>query len=197
MTKRFVLLLAMMACIAPAWAQPEALTIPRNLEQLTDRSAVILRGTVMSVSVEKHPELTHLDTVVVTLRVKEALKGQAGNTFTFRQYVWGPSDRKNVAGYGKGQELLLMMIEPSRYGLSSPAGLEQGRFLISRDADGREVAVNGRGNLKLFDGIGPLAAAKGIYLSPTTSSLIQRHVAGPVEVRDLATMIREFAQRSP
>ena len=44
--------------------------------------------SVVSVRMEKHPELTNLDTVVVTLRVRETLKGQAGETFTFRQYVW-------------------------------------------------------------------------------------------------------------
>lgn len=197
MLKRIIFLLAVLACVLPAWAQTEALTIPRNLEQLTVRSAVILRGTVVRVRAEKHPELGSLDTVVVTLRVKETLKGQAGSTFTFRQYVWGPSGRKDVAGYGKGQDLLLMMIAPSRYGLSSPAGLEQGRFLITHEASGREIAVNGRGNLKLFEGVSAEAAAKGIYLSPSAASLVRSHVAGPIEARDLTAMIREFSQRSP
>lgn len=192
--RRILLLLVMVACAAPAWAQSSALTIPRNLEQLTNRSAVILRGTVISARVEKHPELTALDTVVVKLQVRETLKGQAGSTFTFRQYVWDIRKGKNAGGYQKGQDLLLMMIAPSEYGLSSPAGLDQGRFLISRDRSGMELAVNGYGNMKLFDGIGTQVAAKGIPLSLRTSSLLQKHVKGPVELRDLTALIRELAQ---
>jgi len=183
-----------MALTAPAIAQRGALTVPRNLGQLTARSADIVRGTVISAHVEKHPEFSSLNTVVVTLRVKETLKGQAGSRFRFRQYIWDVRDGKNAAGYQTGQELLLMMIEPSRYGLSSPAGLEQGRFVISRDSTGREVAVNGHGNMKLFDGISVQVAAKGITLSPRTSSLVQKHPQGPVELRDLAALIRELAQ---
>jgi hypothetical protein len=192
--KRILLLLVMVACVAPAWAQSSALTIPRNLDQLTARSADIVRGTVISARVEKHPEFSGLDTVVVKLQVKETLKGQASGVFTFRQYVWDIRDRKYAAGYQKGQDLLLMMIAPSQYGLSSPAGLEQGRFVISREENGREVAVNGRGNMKLFDGVSSQVAAKGIALSPRTSSLVQRHVGGPVELRDLTALIRELAQ---
>lgn len=192
--KRLLLLLALVAFAAPASAQSRALTVPRNLDQLTHRSAVIVRGTVISTRLEKHPELNALDTVVVKLQVKETLKGQTGSTYTFRQYVWDIGDRKNASGYLKGQELLLMMIEPSRYGLSSPAGLEQGRFLVSRDKNGREVAVNGYGNMKLFDGLGAQVAAKGIPLSDRTASLVQKQVGGPVELRDLTTLIRELAQ---
>jgi hypothetical protein len=175
-------------------AQSGALTIPRNLDQLTARSADIVRGTVISARVEKHPEFNALSTVVVNLRVQETLKGHASGTFTFRQYVWDIRDRKYAGGYQKGQDLLLMMIAPSEYGLSSPAGLEQGRFMISRDSSGREIAVNGHGNLKLFDGISARVAVKGIPLSPRTSSLVQKHIKGPVELRDLTALIRELAQ---
>ena len=190
--KRFFLLLMVM-CAAPAWAQSGALTVPRNLDQLTHRAAVIVRGTVISARVEKHPELTALDTVVVKLQVKESLKGQTGGTYTFRQYLWDTRNRKNAAGYLKGQELLLLMIEPSRYGLSSPAGLEQGRFVISRDQNGHQVAVNGRGNMGLFNGVSTQAAAKGIALSSRTAGLVQRKFGGPVELSDLTTLIRELA----
>jgi len=184
----------MLACAAPAWAQSSALTVPRSLDQLTNRAAVIVRGTVISAQVQKHPELTGLETVVVKLRVNETLKGQTGSTFTFRQYIWDIRDRQDAAGYLKGQELLLMMIAPSRYGLSSPAGLEQGRFVISRDSKGREMALNGHGNMKLFDGISAQVSAKGIPLSPRTSSLVRKHAKGPVELRDLTALIRELTQ---
>ena len=193
----YALLLTALTASAPVFAQQSALTVPRNLEQLTDRAAVIVRGNVVSAHMEKHPELTNLDTVVVTLHVRETLKGQAGETFTFRQYVWDLRDRMNAVGYKKGQDVLLMMIEPSRYGLSSPAGMEQGRFRIERDGFGRECAVNSRNNLQLFDGVGALMAREGIVPSPTASSLLAKHRRGPIGLRELTAVSRQLAAASP
>jgi hypothetical protein len=191
----YVLLVAALTAIAPAFAQQSALVVPRNLEQLTNSSASIVRGSVVSVRMEKHPELTNLDTVVVTLRVRDTLKGQASDNFVFRQYVWGIRDRMNTLGYKKGQDVLLMMIAPSRYGLSSPAGVEQGRFRIERDASGREFAVNAHDNLQLFDGVGAQIAKEGVVLSPASARLVTRHRRGPVELRELTALIRELAAR--
>ncbi len=193
----FFVMLVAMVLTAPAIAQSGALTVPRNIDQLTDRSAVIVRGTVLSARVEKHPELTGLDTVVVKMRVQETLKGQAKGTYTFRQYILDIRDRYDVAGYRKGQELLLMMIAPSAYGLSSPAGMEQGRFRITRDSTGKEFAVNGSANFRLFDGISAQLAKEGIALSLRSSSLVAHHQRGPVEVSELTVLIRELAQWKP
>ena len=189
---RAALILAAFACAAPALAQRGALTLPRNLEQLTDRASDIVRGTVVSAHVEKHPELDNLDTVVVTLRLSDTLKGSARETFTFRQFIWDVRDRSDAAGYRKGQELLLLMIAPSRYGLSSPAGLDQGRFRIERDRSGRETAVNGMGNFKLFDGLGA-SKASAVTLTTRQASLVAKHRKGPVDAAELTAMIRAFA----
>jgi hypothetical protein len=194
--KRFFLLLLAVVLAAPAWAQRGAMTVPRNLSQLTDRSAYIVRGNVVSAHVEKHPEFTNLDTVVVTLRVKETLKGETGNTFTFRQFIWDIRDRSDGAGYQKGQDLLLMMIAPNQHGLSSPAGLQQGRFRILRDKTGKEFAVNGQSNFKLFEGMGTELARKGITLSAKSSALVAKHRSGPVAVGDLTGLIRELTKES-
>lgn len=194
--KGILLLLFVLSLAAPAWAQRGALTIPRNLDQLTDRAAVIVRGNVISAHVEKHPELSGLNTVVVKLRVTETLKGRAQGTFTFRQYIWDIRDRSDSAGYRKGQDLLLLMIAPSEYGLSSPAGLDQGRFNIVRDSTGKEFAVNGHSNVRLFDGISVQLAKQGVTLSPKSASLVDRHRKGPVELGALTALIRELASGS-
>jgi hypothetical protein len=186
------LILAALMFAAPAGAQRGALTVPRNLEQLTDRAADIVRGTVVSAHVEKHPELTNLDTVVVTLRLSDTLKGSAQEKFTFRQFIWDARDRQDAAGYRKGQDLLLLMIAPSRYGLSSPAGLEQGRFRIERDRKGREMAINGAGNLKLFEGL-DASTKSAASLSSRQASLVAKHRKGPVDAAALTEMIRTFA----
>lgn len=190
---RFLLLATALVVTAPASAQQSALTMPRNLDQLTDRAAVIFRGNVVSAQVEKHPEFQSLDTVVVTMRVRETLKGEPGKMYTFRQYIWDIRDRLNAAGYRKGQDLLLMMIEPSAAGLSSPAGLDQGRFRIQRDADGREVAANGHGNFRLFHGLAADAAKEGAMLSPASMRLAETHQRGPIAVAELTRLIRQLA----
>ena len=191
--KRALLVLAACIAAAPAFAQRGAMTVPRNLDQLTDRASDIVRGTVVSARVEKHPELSNLDTVVVTLRVHDTLKGSAAGTFTFRQYIWDMRDRYDAAGYRKGQDLLLLLIAPSEYGLSSPAGMDQGRFRIERDRAGREVAVNGTDNLRLFDGLA--SADKSVAtLTPKQASLAARHRKGPVELAELEAMIRAFSR---
>jgi hypothetical protein len=189
-----LLVLAAFLAAAPALAQRGAMTVPRNLDQLTDRASDIVRGTVISARVEKHPELANLDTVVVTLRVRETLKGDVQGTFTFRQYVWDVRDGWDAAGYRKGQDMLLLMVAPSRLGLSSPAGMEQGRFRIQRDRSGREMAVNGAGNRQLFEGLPAAAEQAGIALTAKQAGLVAKHRGGPVELGELEAMIRSFAR---
>jgi hypothetical protein len=186
---------ALAACFlaAPAVAQRGAMTVPRNLGELTERASDIVRGTVLEARVEKHPELTALDTVVVTLRLRETLKGPASGTFTFRQYLWDVRDRYSAAGYRKGQDLLLLMIAPSRYGLSSPAGMGQGRFLIRRDRSGGESAVNGMGNARLFAGLGESTTKSGVPLTARQASLVAKHRSGPIEIGELSALIRTLA----
>ena len=176
----------------PLLAQRGALTRSRNLGELVSQSAVILRGHVVSVRAEPHPELSNLWTIVVTLRVREVLKGDAGPTFTFRQFIWDIRDRYDTAGYRKGQQLLLLMNPVTRYGLSSPAGLEQGRFRIRRDRDGRELAVNGHGNANLFRDLQQQLTRKRIELAPQAASLIQQHPSGPLPLDGLRDMIQQL-----
>ncbi len=178
---------------APAMAQRGALTVPRNINQLTDRAAIIVRGYVSSAVVEKHPEFTNLHTVVMTLRVREMLKGQPAETFTFRQYIWDVRDRYDAAGYQKGQQVLLLLLAPNQHGLSSPAGMEQGRFRILRDRDGNETAINGAGNFGLFEDVETQASKKGVKLSLRSLSLVRQSKGGAVAADSLVELIRELA----
>jgi hypothetical protein len=189
--------LVTVACLATssAFAQRGAMTVPQNLDELTDRAQDVVRGTVVSAHVEKHPELTNLHTVVVTLRVGETLKGAARETYSFRQYIWDVRDRYDAAGYRKGQELLLLMNAPSRYGLASPVGLEQGRFRVQRDRTGRGVALNGAGNVRLFDRLQG-SPGKPAALTPRQASLVTKHRGGPVALDELAGMIRAYAKNN-
>jgi len=185
--------LAALFLAAPAFAQRGAMTVPRSLEQMSERAADIVRGTVVSARVEKHPELSNLDTVVVTVRVRETLKGEARGNFTFRQYIWDIRDRWDAAGYRKGQDLLLVLNAPTRYGLTSPVGIEQGRFRIQRDRNGGFVALNGTGNLHLLDGVAEAAAKDGVALNARQADLVARHRGGAIELGALMAMFRAFA----
>ncbi len=182
-------LLLAVAAASPAVAQRTARTVPADLSELVAQASTIIRGRVVDAHVEPHPQFPNLMTVVVTLRVDKSFKGEAGPTFTFRQYVWDLRDQREVMGFRKGEELLLLMNAPSRYGLSSPAGQEQGRFRIVRDAQGRATAVNGRGNRGLLSGLAAESAQRGVQLSARTSALVAKHREGPVPLDELEEMI--------
>ena len=130
----------------------------------------------------------------MTLKVRDTLKGGAQGTYTFRQYIWDLRDVRDAAGYHKGQEYVLLMNAPSRYGLTSPAGMEQGKFRVLRDASGRQVAVNGRGNAFLMRGVAAELAKSGAALTRDASSLVAKHQRGPIPVDDLVRLIRELAR---
>jgi hypothetical protein len=191
-TLHVCLLLVLM--VSSGLAQRGAVTLPRNLAELTAQSETIFRGRIVSAKVEPHPEFAGLQTVVVTIAVSEALKGDPGQTFTFRQFIWDPRDKLDAAGYRKGDELLLLMNPPTKYGLSSPAGLGQGRFLIRHDASGKTVALNEMGNQGLFRGIAPELSKRSVQLSPRLSKIVAQPGAGPLELDDLRGLIRSFVQ---
>jgi len=189
----FLLTLLSLTCAVPLAAQRGALARSRNLDELVGQAAVIVRGHVVRAYVEPHPDLRHLWTVVVTLRVQETLKGDAGVTFTFRQFIWDMRDRYEAAGYRKGQELLLLMNAPTPYGLSSPAGLEQGRFRIVPDSEGKRHAVNGHGNAGLFRNLETLLKRKGVPVPPALSTFVQQQQFGAVPLEEFEGLIRNLA----
>jgi hypothetical protein len=161
-------------------AQRGALTASRNLDDLAAEAGVIVRGRIVSTRVEPHPQFSALWTVVVTMQVDEAIKGQIGNSYSFRQFIWDPRDRQDAAGYQKGQRLLLLLTAPNSNGLSSPVGLEQGLFHLSTDTVGSVYATNGRNNVGLLSGVASRAAAKGIRLAPRSEALVSAPRQGPL-----------------
>jgi hypothetical protein len=188
------LLLAGFALLAiPVPAQRGALTLQRNLGELTQQAQTIVHGRVMMARVEPHPQLTNLSTVVVTLRVEETLKGQAPAVLTFRQFIWDARDRIDAAGYAKGQEVLLLLNPPTQYGLVSPTGIEQGRFRIVTDKQGRKTAVNGYGNAGLFDRIAIQIQNRKMKFTPGTAALMNRQSPGVAPLDQVEEVIRQFA----
>ena len=188
------LLLLLTAAPQATQAQRGALTVARGLDQLTQESELIVHGSVKSAKVEPHPQFPNLMTVLVSFDVQDTLKGSAKKSIEFRQYVWDIRDQQDKAGYRKGEELLLLLGPVSKYGLTSPVGLEQGRFRVLRDSSGQANAVNGRGNAGLFQQTEGRAQARGIKLSARQSALLRQQQPGPVALSDLKDAIRTFAR---
>jgi hypothetical protein len=191
---RLVALFGLLACLfSSAHAQVSGRTVTRGLDQLTDEAAIIVRGHVHSVKFEPHPQLANLNTILVSIDVTATFKGKQRETLTFRQFVWDGDPMRATKYYGKGEDLLLLLGPTSEYGLSSPVGLEQGHFRVTRDRKGNSVAVNGRNNAGLFDSIMKRTTSNGVALSPRAVAMIQRP-AGPVALNELQDLIQTLAR---
>ncbi len=189
-----VLALAWLSGAAPALAQHHELVLHQNLAQLMAEAHVVFHGRVTEVRTEKHPQFTALDTLVVTLEVKEVFYGKAGATYTFRQYLSAQQDVISKLGYQAGQEYVLMLIKPSQYGLSSPAGLEQGRFRVHRDAQGNVQLVNGFGNAGLFYRMEKhVPEGFAAQLDPAVARLLTEPHKGPISIAKFRELIRGLA----
>lgn len=190
---RIVLVLAaILSLTASAFAQEEALRIHRSIADLTDEASIIVHGTIVSSKVEPHPQYPNIQTVLVTMSIADTLKGKSQSTVTFRQYVWDIRSLNSSGGYHKGEELLLFLRPASPAGLTSPAGLQQGRFEITRDAKGQLQAANAEHNAGLFSNLSKQAQQRRAVL-PAAGQKLAGQTSGPVQLNDLKQVVRALA----
>ncbi len=190
---RASLILAALMLAMPAAAQRGALTVPRNLEQLTDRAADIVRGTVAERACREAPRARqprHARRHAAGQRY--ASREPHSGTFTFRQYIWDVRDRQDAAGYRKGQEYVLLLNASSRYGLTSPAGLEQGRFRVLRDARGPAKWPSTAGATTSLFAVSAATRPKGAVTLSRVVEPRREAPGGPIAVDDLVRLIREL-----
>lgn len=192
---------ALLVCIVllalPVAAQRDAKVLHRNLSELVGDSYTIVLGRVVSVKAEPHPQYHGLQTIVITLQVAEVWKGQAGATFTFRAFVSDPTDFKQRLGYAGNQDVLLMLTKPSDIGLSSPAGLEQGRFRVVTDAQGNRTVVNGINNAGLFRNVQKTAPKLDAQLAGLPArQLLTQHATGPIAFDDFKSIVQTLVAGS-
>lgn len=177
----------------PAHGQePSPLPSP-SLDEMVVHADRIVQAQVVSTHVEPHPRFHHLNTVVVTLRVEDTLKGKPATTLQFRQYLSGWGRGEEVARYENGEDILLLLHPDSRYGLTSPVGLDAGRFRLQQQ-DGQTVATNGRDNVGLFRSTAQQAQKEGIALPQRAVSMMRTTASGPVSLDDLKETIRAFVK---
>ena len=176
------------------WSQPldaQFLTRQVDLEYLTRRAEIIVQGTVTDVRHESLAAFPNIPTVAVTLQIEDVLRGTISGTYTFREVFLGLRAREGKEGYQVGQRLLLFLTTPSKYGLSSPVGIEQGRFQVRYGAAGEELIANEFGNAGLFRDIARAALEGGVRLSATQLRMVGNE-HGPVSLREFVSLIRSL-----
>ncbi len=162
-------LLASLALALVATAASAAMVQRMGLDQIVGNADKVFRGTV----IDKFQDTVRaggsdLPVVVYRFRVSDAIKGDFG-TGRDAEYaeVRMIGRMKPEPGTGAvqhvgmldmnpsldmGAEYVLFTTPPSRVGLSTTVGLDQGLFRILLDDNGNEVAVNGVNNQGLFQG---------------------------------------------
>mgnify|MGYP000880109906 FL=1 len=159
--------LALAALAGPAQA---ASVRPLTLDQLIDQSTTVIEATAVANRSERD-EKTGFIVTYTTFAVKDVLKGTAEKTHVIKQIggvVPGEGMAYKVSGIPKfteGQDYVVFLAGVSTIGFSSPIGLGQGRFMITRGADGAKVS-NGR------DFRSMTAGTDNLVLPPTTAKAL-------------------------
>lgn len=155
--------------LALAFSASAAMVQKFDLGGLVGNADKVFRGTVVS----KEPGTVRaggadLPTVVYTLRVDDPIKGNFGAgksaemvTLQFLGSLKAELDNDSYRRLGGldlnpdlqlGSDYVLFTTRPSRAGLLTTVGLNQGLFRVFANAQGREMAANGLDNNGLFDG---------------------------------------------
>ena len=104
-----------------------------NLRRMTRQSGYIFAGTVISVQSKDSP--TSVPTMEITFHVDQAIRGVSkGQTLVIHEWagVWETGET-----YKRGEHVLLFLYRPSKLGLTSPVGGQQGHLKL--DSKGMTV----------------------------------------------------------
>jgi hypothetical protein len=167
------------------------MVLPTNLTYLAQRADIIVQGRVTEVRHECLPGYPNIPTVLVTLQVEKTLRGSTGSTYTFREIFLGLRSREGKQSYVVGQRLFLFLPSPSQYGLSSPVGIEQGRFHIAGGSAGGAMIANEHGNAGLFKDVERDANRAGIQLTRNQSRLAATK-GGPVALDEFVGLVKSL-----
>jgi len=179
--KIFIRLAILLVFSFVTMAASAAMVIKMGLGDLVDNADKIFRGTVLS----KEPGTVSMggsefSTVVYTVEVNEALKGDFGAkpmvTLTMlgnlkQDVSTGNAKRLSVIDMNPdlavGSDYVLFTTAASSAGLSTTVGLGQGTFRIFDGADSRDMTANLLNNHGIFDG-----PVKYIELTSAISALV-------------------------
>ncbi len=184
--------LALAILLAPAAASATTVKKQLNIVDLLQESEVIVRGRVKSV--QDGIDSRGIPYTEVVLQVSEALKGQPGQEFTFRQFgLLAPKrmgdGRVNLmvtpaswSTYAKGEESVFFLRRAASWtGLRTTVGLSQGQFRVS--AAGAANAINNAG---LFERV---AVDPGLL--GDAEQRVMGTTRGAVNARSFTSLIRQ------
>lgn len=128
---------------------------PMNLEWLVREAVMIFGGKVISVKTGERYTSMRLYATEYTFLVTEQLYGVRGDTMRIRQYGGEADGRKSyppgVPRFQEGEEVVVFMYPPSRVGMTSSVGKEQGKFMVQNSDSGTGPwVVNSIDNRGLF-----------------------------------------------
>lgn len=174
--------------------QTTAQVVRLNVAQLLRNADRALVGKCISVSTEIDKKLGKPVTIA-TFTVTQRIKGNIGNEVTIRQFGGKregsfPLLISGMPSYKEGEEVILFLYGVSQYGFSSPVGLLQGKFLVTKDkTTGKRVAINGIRNANLFDGLRIQEfSALGVF-SPAELKLMEVK-QGPVDYDTFVSFLK-------
>ena len=170
----------------------QLLTLPVNVSYLSQRADIIVQGRIIDVRYENLPGYANIPTVKVSLEVENMLRGPQGRTYTFREALLGFKASEGKTAYHVGQRILVFLPSPSRYGLSSPIGIEQGRFHIARNPDGEEIVVNEMDNAGLFKNMDTTPYMSALQLSRNRMKNTETAGRGPVRLDGFVALVKSL-----
>ena len=138
-------LLFLAGLIAGAASLSATTVIPPTFDQLVNQAEVIFRGTVTKVTSEWIGEGGERHIVsYITFKVKDALKGSPGETYTMRTFGGTVDGETMTIGDGPtfavGNEDFLF-VENNGSQVVPLVGIMHGRFHIRKDNSGREMVT--------------------------------------------------------
>ena len=115
-----------------------------EIDEVVRGSGQIFYGRVTSVRTGVVPGM-NIPYTEYTFSVGEWVLGGSGRSVTIRQVgsARGASGVPDLPSYKKGQEVVLCVHAPSRIGLTSPVGMQQGYYPVVRKAGGQRLVQLG------------------------------------------------------
>ena len=125
---------------------PQAMKVVAvRLQEMVGRADRVFVGTCLEAKSEVDPNRGFVVTTY-TFSVVHPVKGNVEKTVTFRQYGGRTAKRRSAIDglpvYRPGQEVVLFLKPVSEWGLTSPVGIFQGCFGVTRSRAGRRFVVN-------------------------------------------------------
>jgi hypothetical protein len=143
--KSFKIVLSLAAAFTAFASVSATVVIPPSFEQLVDQAQVIFHGTVTKVSSHWVGEGAERHIVsYVTFKVKESLKGGAGQSFTMRTFGGTVDGETMSIGDGPTFEIGnedLLFVENNGTQVVPLVGIMHGRFHVRKDSAGRDIVT--------------------------------------------------------